>query len=78
MVPAEMLFPSGTNPQMPEVYSLFSRCKSNNLPWWSGGQADQPYLLSLMFDACASGEAKYQNESKPYLLNLDNPKRNDQ
>jgi hypothetical protein len=74
-LPVEDLFPNGTDPQMPEIYNLYSRCKHWNRLWWGGEMADQPYLLMLMFDACSSGESKYQEGMRPYLLSLHNPQK---
>ena len=44
----------------PEPYRLWSMCRSSNSMWWSGGVADQPYILSLEFAVCEAAYNKVQ------------------
>jgi hypothetical protein len=70
VVPESTLFPKGRPDQMPGVYFLYKSCKNSGHLWWPGGVADQPFFLMQEFDACANGEAEFQNKIMPYLMKL--------
>jgi hypothetical protein len=73
LIPESFLFPQGKPSPMPDVWLMYRRMKATGQLWFSGGLADQPELLMLMFDACESGESQYIHVDLPHLLSLENP-----
>lgn len=76
--PADLMFPDGLNPQVPDVYLTFIQCRRWNKLWWDGAMADQPHLLMAEFEACAAGEDIYNSTFKPDMMALAFPPQTQQ
>jgi hypothetical protein len=43
----------------PEPYRILLMTRNLGIPYWSGGLADQPYLLMMEMNAAANGEKRH-------------------
>lgn len=49
-----------SEPQQPEAMQILRRLRRLSIPYWGGGYADQPYILTLEFDTVAQAEYEHQ------------------